>query len=245
MDLPHYPRTLHLGGSGGGTSRHRAPFSDVKGKHLVVEEKVDGTHCGLFFNDDAQLCVFSRKTIIEDLGRHHDFAPLAKMTEVHLDALWDVLGTRFILYGEWCHSTHSIFYDSLPSYFLEDDIYDRERERFIATRGRDELRAQLPAPFSQPVPVLAQGEFEEVTDVEKLVGKSRFKSSSWQGRCPDLSRVEDSDLMEGLYIKHESNEAVLARYKWVRRKFLEHIAAGKEHWRDRERITNALAATAS
>ena len=44
VQLPEYPRTLHLGDSGGGRSKHACTFEEVAGYHLVVEEKVDGSH---------------------------------------------------------------------------------------------------------------------------------------------------------------------------------------------------------
>jgi len=56
-----------------------------------------------------------------------------------------------------------------------------------------------------------------------------------------LTAVEDSDAMEGLYIKHEDPDFVLRRLKWVRPAFLAHIAASDQHWRTRDEVLNRLA----
>ena len=47
-----YPRTPHISGSRlqkGDEDLKRIPFDTLKGKHLVVEEKLDGANCGLSF----------------------------------------------------------------------------------------------------------------------------------------------------------------------------------------------------
>ena len=65
MKLPDYPRTLHLGDSGGGRSKHSRAFAELAGHHLVIEEKADGSHCGLGFDAQAELRVFTRNTVLE------------------------------------------------------------------------------------------------------------------------------------------------------------------------------------
>lgn len=240
MNLPNYPRTLHLGDSGGGGSKHSAAFEQVAGKHLVIEEKVDGSHCGLFFDEDADLVLFSRKTVLGSPPEQKDFVPLYQMTTRNLDALWDVLEQRYVLYGEWALATHSIFYDALPSFFLEDDIYDRERDAFLSTESRRDLVASLPPEYGASVAVLAAGEFDELAAIRELVGPSRYKTAEWRNRLPAeaLPHLDGTDLAEGLYIKHEEDGIVQGRYKWVRPEFIERIVASATHWRDRAALLN-------
>lgn len=236
--IPPYPRTLHVGESGGG-SKHHCPFDDVAGAHLVVEEKVDGSHCGLGFDTDAELRVFSRNTLLERPVRS-DFRMLDAWAQLHVDALWEVLGERYVLYGEWALVTHSIFYDALPSYFLEDDVFDRRTKRFLCTARRRRLLEPLPSVFGCPVEVLYEGAVDDASELRGLVGPSRYKSPSWPERCPSLEGVEDSDAMEGLYIKVECDGVVERRLKWVRPGFLQHIAQAQGHWRERAEVRNQL-----
>ena len=99
--LPEYPRTLHLGDSGGRRSKHHCPFAEVAGRHLAIEEKVDGSHCGLLFDDQAELRIFSRNTILARPPARRDFRLLDRLAHEQLDGLWEVLGDRYVLYGEW------------------------------------------------------------------------------------------------------------------------------------------------
>ncbi len=238
IDLPPYPRTLHLGDSGGGTSKHHCPFEDVAGLHLVVEEKVDGSHCGLGFDEHAELHIFTRNTVLTD-PYPRDFLPLAELSRVHTDALWDALSDRYVLYGEWAYATHSIFYDALPAYFLEDDIFDRTAGRFLSTSSRRPIASKLPPGFDHAVEVLHEGPVHGLETLHPLVGASHYKSAAWRKACSDAPVVEDSDAMEGLYIKVETEEFVEQRLKWIRPTFLQHIE-GSAHWRDQARLRNVL-----
>lgn len=239
--LPAYPRTLHLGDSGGGRSKHHCPFSEVAGLHLVVEEKVDGSHCGVTFDEHADLKLFSRNTVL-DHPPQRDFRLLDELARVHTDALWEALGDRYVLYGEWAYATHSIFYDALPAYFLEDDVFDRKTGRFLSTFERRAFVEQLPPEFAHSVEVLHEGPVCELETLHAMVGPSHYKSDVWRDACPALHDVEDSDAMEGLYIKVESEHFVEQRLKWVRPSFLEHIA-GSAHWREGKGLCNTLASS--
>lgn len=239
--LPPYPRTLHLGDSGGQLSKHRCPFDEVAGLHLVVEEKVDGSHCGLAFDADAELRIFSRNTVMSSPVRR-DFRELDRIARVCVDGLWEVLGDRYVLYGEWAWATHSIFYDALPAFFLEDDVFDRKAGRFLSTPRRRALVSALPAGLDLSVVVLHEGSVANLDELHAMVGPSHYKSATWRARCPSLAEVEDSDQMEGLYIKVESDDFVDGRLKWVRPGFLQHIASAGRHWRERAETRNVLAA---
>ena len=243
MSIPDYPRTLHLGDSGGRASRHSCSFAELASAshELVVEEKVDGSHCGLFFDEQAELRIFTRHTILESPPLRRDFRRLDQLATEELDELWEVLGTRYVLYGEWAHHTHTVFYDALPSFFLEDDIFDREQGLFLSTARRLPLVERLPPAFRSSVPVLYRGQLRDIAQLHALVAASAYKSADWRERCPDLAAVEDCDEMEGLYIKHEHEDGVVGRFKWVRPEFLAYIAAAGQHWRDRPELHNELA----
>ena len=51
------------------------------------------------------------------------------------------------------YAKHAIYYDKLPHYFMEFDIFDRETGRFLDTPSRHELIKGLPL---CSVPVLAE-----------------------------------------------------------------------------------------
>ena len=58
-----YPRTRHLEGSReqvGDEDLRVAKFTDLLGKYLVLEEKVDGANCGVSFGSDGKMYLQSR-----------------------------------------------------------------------------------------------------------------------------------------------------------------------------------------
>lgn len=58
-----YPRTPHIQGSRlqpGDEDLRQRPFSDIAGKHVVLEEKIDGANSAISFTDDGELRLQSR-----------------------------------------------------------------------------------------------------------------------------------------------------------------------------------------
>ena len=58
-----YPRTRHLEGSreqAGDEDLKTVKFTELEGKFLVLEEKVDGANCGVSFGGDGKMYLQSR-----------------------------------------------------------------------------------------------------------------------------------------------------------------------------------------
>jgi hypothetical protein len=53
-----------------------------------------------------------------------------------------------------------------------------------------------------------------------------------------LKQSEQSGLSEGLYIKHEDQDQVIGRYKYVRYEFVNFIVNSGSHVMDREPVHN-------
>lgn len=64
---------------------------------------------------------------------------LGEWLEPRIDALFDQLTDRFILFGEWCYAQHSVAYERLPDWFLGFDIYDKSEGRFMSCSRRDTI----------------------------------------------------------------------------------------------------------
>ena len=57
FDIKKYPRTPHLEGSRlqpGDEDLRQIPFETIKGKRIVIEEKVDGANTAISFRDDGE-----------------------------------------------------------------------------------------------------------------------------------------------------------------------------------------------
>lgn len=123
-DLPpilKYPRTPHLEGSSiqSGDDDTRVPLASLAGRgDLVFEEKVDGANCAFRFDGAGQPILQSRGHYLDaadrNAPRERDWSLLKDWIALHQDALLARLDDRYIVYGEWCGITHSVFYDRYP-----------------------------------------------------------------------------------------------------------------------------------
>ncbi|MEM6356612.1 MAG: RNA ligase family protein [Pseudomonadota bacterium] len=252
MNIVKYPRTRHIEGSRLqiGDIADDKPLAELRDTPLVIEEKLDGANAGISFDPDGRLHLQSRGHFLTGGGRERHFDLFKTWAATHAHVLWPVLGSRYVVYGEWMYAKHTVFYDRLPHYFLEFDLYDRERGIFLDTGRRRELLRGLPL---MPVPVLKTGPLRSVADLEALVRPSLYKSANWREALSvaaeaSLSRAdmvaaqtEDSDLAEGLYLKLEKDGEVVERFKFVRGDFHQAIASAEGHWLDRPILPNGLA----
>lgn len=153
-----YPRTPHLEGSGlqpGDEDLAILRFDELAGRHLVVEEKVDGANCGVSFDSGGRLRLQSRGHYLTGGPRERQFHLLKGWASRYAAELWELLGDRYVLYGEWCYGKHTIFYDHLPHYLMEFDLYDTREDLFLSTERRMERLRD--APFIASVEVLHSG----------------------------------------------------------------------------------------
>ncbi|HEY8379468.1 MAG TPA: RNA ligase family protein [Nannocystis sp.] len=248
-----YPRTRHLEGSRfqhGDHDLDAVPFSAIRGRHVVVEEKMDGGNAGISFDDRGRLLLQSRGHYLVGGARERHFDLLKRWAAAHAEDLYLALGERYVMYGEWLYAKHTCFYDALPHYFMEFDVLDRETGEFLATERRRELLRGLPV---VSVLVLWEGRPNRLTDLTGLVGPSRFKTPHWRERlvaagaaagvpaAQVLAETDGFDDMEGLYLKVEEDGRVVERLKYVRASFLNAILDSGSHWQDRPIVPNQLA----
>lgn len=248
-----YPRTPHIVGSRlqpGDEDLSQIPFSVIENKYIVIEEKVDGANSAISFDENGEILLQSRGHYLTGGYRERHYNLFKTWANSHKEELFKILGHRYILYGEWLYAKHSVYYDKLPHYFLEFDIFDKENKVFLDTKTRHQM---LKGSCIKSVPVLSQGDFKSMSDVLKFLGKSNYISSSHienlkaeankLGLDPErqIRETDNSNLMEGLYIKVEENGCVVDRMKYVRYSFLQTVDASETHWLDRPIVPNGLA----
>jgi hypothetical protein len=255
IDRMHkYPRTHHLEGSRlqpGDEDLDALPLDELRGRHVVVEEKLDGANAGLSVDPaSGALRLQSRGHFLTGGGRERHFDLFKRWASCHQAVLAERLGPRHVCYGEWLYAKHTIFYDLLPHYFLEFDVLDTDDGTFLSTVRRRELLAGLPL---ASVPVLWEGVLEQPRELPALVRHSLYKSARWrdalteaivaEGLDPERQRGETdpADEGEGLYLKVEEDGVVLERYKFVRPSFLTAVVDSGSHWLSRPIVPNRLA----
>ncbi len=251
-----YPRTPHLEGSRlqpGDEDLSQVSFEELTGRHLVIEEKIDGANTAVSFDTDGTLLLQSRGHYLMGGYREKHYNPFKQWASVHIGSLRQALGSRYIMYGEWMYAKHSIYYDALPHYFMEFDIFDRETGRFLDTPSRRMITRVLPV---CSVPVLAEGAWHSVKDVLRYLGDSRYitgqhlthlrETAERMGLDADriLRETDPSRMMEGLYIKLEEDGEVVRRVKYVRAGFLQTVEQSRSHWLERPIVPNGLSCPA-
>ena len=250
-----YPRTPHIQGSRlqpGDEDLRQRPFADIAGRHVVLEEKIDGANTAISFTYEGELRLQSRGHFLMGGARERHYDLLKQWSAVHKLQLHGVLGCRYIMYGEWMYAKHTIYYDLLPHYFMEFDVLDRETGKFLDTPSRHELLKDLPV---CSVPVLASGSFKNMDEVLSYLGDSLFISENHIENLRrdagmlrlDVDRVcretDASRTMEGIYIKVEDNGEVVDRMKYVRASFLQTVEESQSHWLDRPIVPNRITST--
>ena len=178
-----YPRTRHVEGSrkqAGDEDLNSVKFGEIRGKYLVLEEKIDGANCGISFGEDGRLYLQSRGHFLNGGYGERQFDMLKVWAECFREKLWQVLGSRYVMYGEWMFAKHTVFYDELPHYFMEFDLFDKKEERFFSTAKRREILKG--APFVRSVPVLETGRYEKLSDITRLIGHSNLYPGTRQRR---------------------------------------------------------------
>lgn len=252
MDIMKYPRTQHLQGSRLQVGDHdlsQVAMDDILDHTVVIEEKLDGANTGIRF-DQGQLMLQSRGHFLTGGPREKHFALFKTWAYSHQQTLWDILGNRYQMYGEWLYAKHTVYYDALPHYFLEFDIYDLEQQCWLDTATRHRMLAGSPV---VSVPVLAQGLGRELLPITRWLAPSHYQTEHWedvlaeegrkQGLDPErlLAETFQTRVMEGLYLKLETAGQTVGRLKWVHPGFQTTILDSGTHWLDRPIVANGLA----
>lgn len=250
--LYKYPRTQHIEGSRlqpGDEDLDSVSFHQIKGRYIVVEEKLDGANSGISFDEEARLLLQSRGHFLDGGGRERQFALFKTWASAQQQKLYELVGDHYVMYGEWLYAKHTVFYDALPHYFFEFDLFDVNNEEFLSTARRQDLLKNSPV---VSVPVLWEGQAKSLDHLQSLLVHSLYKSKQWRenlvATCNEhhqyLEMVErqtdSSNLAEGLYIKVEENGRVVERYKFVRAGFLQAVSDSGSHWMDRPILPNQL-----
>jgi hypothetical protein len=254
VPLLKYPRTAHLEGSrlqAGDTDDGQTPLSALQGQHVVIEEKLDGANAAVSFTSGGELLLQSRGHYLAGGASERQFNLFKHWAAAHEPTLLERLEDRYGMYGEWCFAKHSCWYDRLPAFFLEFDLYDRQAQCFLSTPARHALLDGSPV---LSVPVLYEGEMpHQAKALRSLVWPSLARSAGWkvafeqavmqEGQPLELVRQQTdlSDLAEGLYLKTESQGEVTGRYKWVRPDFVQTILDSGSHHSRRPVLPNQLA----
>src|SRR3972149_5947453 len=167
-DFYTYPKTPHL---------QTVSYKELEGKYVVVEEKMDGTQVGISFDLDGKLVFQTRNKIFSGHPRELQFDILKQWANVHKNTLLEILGTRYVVFGEYVYAKHTVFYDALPHYFIEFDVLNKSSGDFLSTMERKLMFSDTPIVSAA---VVWNGILDEIETIHTLTGHSIFKTSNWR-----------------------------------------------------------------
>lgn len=192
----------------------------ILSEEIYIEEKIDGANLGISFSDDGKIMLQNRGSYL--------YAPFAGQwksvsywIKKYEDKLFDILINEYILFGEWCCVTHSVYYDYLPDWFVGFDVYDKNNDRFLSVEKRNLIMKKIGI---SPVPMLGKGVFT-LEQLKKFIGKSKF----------------GSNICEGIYLRQDEDEQLKYRAKIVREDFQQKIDV---HWSKKEMRYNKVKSSA-
>lgn len=175
-------------------------------KEIVVEEKIDGANLGISFDENGELRLQNRGSYLFSpyMGQ---WKKIKNWVMIHENKMFDLLTDKYILFGEWCYAKHSIYYDSLPDWFIGFDIYDVKNNKFLSVDKRNEILLKMEL---ASVPQLGRGKYSQ-NELLSFFGISKF----------------GKELCEGIYIRQEKDGYLGYRAKMVRKEFRQNIDV---HW---------------
>jgi RNA ligase len=212
--LPDYPRTRHLphkARPGAGDSV--APESEAKiiftASDLTVEGKIDGSQTGMCLSEGHPI-IRNRSHILNKAFTQRKTAARMQFASIFgwfyenmwkFETLNERLGYEAAVYGEWMYAVHGMEYDVLPDLWIPYDIYDWQQSRFLpSSQARSHLAM---CGFTIPQ-LLHAGPVQSYEQLEAFCQEKDWWSS---------------EKREGVYIKVNDAERMVARFKMVREGF--------------------------
>ena len=196
---------------------------EYKHFNAFISEKLDGANCGLSFEEgDQNLLLQSRGHYLRGGPRERIFDYFKTWAYENSEQLFDILGVKYILFGEYLYAKHFVFYDALPSYFLAFDIYDKTQEKFLSTpKFLDRIKNSC----IKSVPILYSDRFDKINSFIQYIKPTSFKTKEWKSKLiqiaseKELEHTDMTDLMEGVYVRIENDDWVVGRMKHPRDEF--------------------------
>jgi atypical dual specificity phosphatase len=192
---------------------------------LLVEEKIDGANLGFSLDSNNNIIAQNRSHYVNS-QYHPQFKKLDEWINTNRSDLffllknWNTNNHKYIVYGEWLYSKHSILYDKLPSYFIMFDLYDNTEKKFIQRDIIEKIISENNLSINL-VPIIYKGK----ANLEKLKSLVQTQSNFYDGP------------VEGVYIRAFNNGEVKYRCKIVRSDFI----CGNVHWTKEQITKNGLA----
>ncbi len=149
--------------------KDRYAMSFTPGEHIVVEEKIDGANASIAVGEDGTLKAFSRRNELTPQNNLQGFYEFVQNLDPIIVSA--VLGTRYILFGEWLVK-HTIKYpeDKMKQFYVFD-VWDTTIEQYLPW---EQVRQFAEFIRLKTVPLFFDGKFTSWNDIYSYVGKTEM-----------------------------------------------------------------------
>lgn len=147
------------------------------GENIVIQEKIDGSNASIHYDEESgTLKAFSRRLELNSKNTLNGFWDYVQ--SLNTIAFKEVLGSRYIVFGEWMGAKHAIKYpEDVYGKFWMFDVWDTQTEQYLPYEETRAFYGRLIACGNKEkkfnfVPVFYIGKFESWEKTMELVGKT-------------------------------------------------------------------------
>lgn len=147
------------------------------GENIVIQEKIDGSNASIRYDKESgTLKAFSRRLELNSENTLNGFWDYVQ--SLNTIAFKEVLGSRYIVFGEWMGAKHAIKYpEDVYGKFWMFDVWDTQTEQYLPYEETRAFYGRLIACGNKEkkfnfVPVFYIGKFESWEKTMELVGKT-------------------------------------------------------------------------
>lgn len=169
---------------------------------VVIQEKLDGTCVGLFF-DEADTPVLLKRGGIIGHREKDQYNVFRSWVQLRAEPLHEALAKRHALFGEFLWQTHGLFYDRLPDLFVGYDLLDRTSGAFLPSSA---VKRKLTGVVER-VPELWRGTVRTTERLSRKIEELATLPSAFGDRA------------EGVYVRFERDDQLVARAKYRKQGF--------------------------
>lgn len=147
------------------------------GEDIVIQEKIDGSNASIRYDEESgTLKAFSRRLELSADNTLNGFWDYVQT--LNLDTFKEILGGRYIVFGEWMGAKHAIKYpENVYGKFWMFDVWDTQTEQYLPYEETRSFYDKLIACGNEDnkfnfVPVFYIGKFESWEKTSELVGRT-------------------------------------------------------------------------
>lgn len=147
------------------------------GEDIVIQEKIDGSNASIRYDEESgTLKAFSRRLELSADNTLNGFWDYVQT--LNLDTFKEILGSRYIVFGEWMGAKHAIKYpENVYGKFWMFDVWDTQIEQYLPYEETRSFYDKLIACGNEGnkfnfVPVFYIGKFESWEKTSELVGRT-------------------------------------------------------------------------